>query len=711
MKLKNKYLSKVIRKYIKAIKNNDIREVQKSIYARYINIEKIKNIKTLKKKFKKDFTSFQKDSEHSRNQFFVSKKVIKKSSVYFSDEYINFSNNINELFLREITKKDVIQVFLDFKNNVPDVGAIFLHLTCSILNSGDLLTLTNFKIQLRNVAEKQYLFFNTKHVTLKESNWFQFSDIIIEALTTSKIICIEKKVGERKKKHLIDYVRISNSFQTIALAYDYKASNMPLIVKPNPWVFSKSFDNIYGGFLVNQTDLIVYNKEKSLMTKVNSSVLSNLNYLQQIPYKINKTKLKEILSDFGKYLESVGIKIHLYEDVYEFNLVGDNSYNYKSYNLQLKEVKKIIESLEQAIFLSNFPYIYFTLYLDFRTRLYYHGWPINPQGNKLVRSLLLFGNQRKKNVVKELDVSASGLQIIGGLLYNINYLKQTNLIKYKNASVSEKNDIYSVVLSSYIKYRETSDGKNIEKLKKFFDRKIFKSIIMCYFYNETHFGVVKKLENIIGSNNKILIGFNLHSEVKLVRHFIKSHFQDFEFLKEIVSKVTESVFKTNKAINLINISGSVSTFQFYAKQESVRINYYNHFGNRLRITVSRDILPITLNKGKTRRATLPNLIHNIDALLLHDVLKKVEESGIFITVIHDCFIVHKKNEKKLKQLYFESFKDLLLLSKSPLLIEFLKQNLSLEEYKLLKTDIEMIFDRKNKFISNIYDINPFVLTE
>jgi len=68
-------------------------------------------------------------------------------------------------------------------------------------------------------------------------------------------------------------------------------------------------------------------------------------------------------------------------------------------------------------------------------------------------------------------------------------------------------------------------------------------------------------------------------------------------------------------------------------------------------------------------------------------------------VTHDCFIVHKKNEKKLKQLYFESFKDLLLLPKSPLLIE------------LLKIDIEMIFDRKNKFISNIYDINPFVLTE
>jgi len=311
------------------------------------------------------------------------------------------------------------------------------------------------------------------------------------------------------------------------------------------------------------------------MTKVNSSVLSNLNYLQQIPYKINKVKLKEILFDFGKYLESVGIKIHLYEDMFEFDLVDDKFYNYTAYGLQFKEVKKIIETLEQAIFLSNFPNIYFTVYLDFRTRLYYHGWPLNPQGNELVRSLLLFGNQRKKNVVKELDVSASGLQIIGGLLFNVDYLKQTNLIKDKNVSVQEKNDIYSIVLSRYIKHRETNNNENIKIVKKFFTRKIFKSIIMCYFYNESHFGVVKKLEKIIGGDNYMYVGFNLHSEVKLVRHFIKEQFLDFEFLKQIVSKVTASALDKNTAINLMK-TGPVETFQFYAKQESVRINYYNH---------------------------------------------------------------------------------------------------------------------------------------
>ena len=39
------YKSNVIRKYIKEIENEDIRGIQQSIYARYINIEGIKKVK------------------------------------------------------------------------------------------------------------------------------------------------------------------------------------------------------------------------------------------------------------------------------------------------------------------------------------------------------------------------------------------------------------------------------------------------------------------------------------------------------------------------------------------------------------------------------------------------------------------------------------------------------------------------------------------
>jgi len=40
-----KHQSSVINQYIKQIKNKDIQDIQKSIYARYINIEDIKGVK------------------------------------------------------------------------------------------------------------------------------------------------------------------------------------------------------------------------------------------------------------------------------------------------------------------------------------------------------------------------------------------------------------------------------------------------------------------------------------------------------------------------------------------------------------------------------------------------------------------------------------------------------------------------------------------
>lgn len=46
----------------------------------------------------------------------------------------------------------------------------------------------------------------------------------------------------------------------------------------------------------------------------------------------------------------------------------------------------------------------------------------------LSRKLPMFSNQRKKTVTKELDISASGLQIISNLLSNFDYWEKTNFL-------------------------------------------------------------------------------------------------------------------------------------------------------------------------------------------------------------------------------------------------------------------------------------------
>merc|ERR1711937_812336 len=112
---------------------------------------------------------------------------------------------------------------------------------------------------------------------IKKSGGYQFSDIIIRGLEEAEIVYICKKLGAKKRKHKVDYISIASKFTSTSLAYDYKASNMPLVSKPENWKFlSKNSVETDGGFLVHKKDLIMYNKEKSLMTRVTEEILSNI---------------------------------------------------------------------------------------------------------------------------------------------------------------------------------------------------------------------------------------------------------------------------------------------------------------------------------------------------------------------------------------------------------------------------------------------------
>ena len=615
---------------------------------------------------------------------------------------------LNDYFRSEKSKEFVKKVYLDFKIATKDnFSALFLYLICSILGKIDDITLTNCRTQLRTALEKHYLQFtsecNFDSISLDQSMWYQFSDIIIHSLHVSRIVTINKKLGPRKRKHLMDYISISEKFQSIAVVYDFKSSNMPLVSEPRPWVFSDDIGGVHGGFLVNKTDLIIYNKEKSLMTRIGDDILSNINYLQQIPYKINKKRLNNILSDLNQYLKDQGLRVHLYKNRFDF-LNEDPKYNHtpRIYGEQLKEVRKIIETLEQSLYLINFPRFYFTMYLDFGTRTYYHGWPLNPQGDKLSRELLMFQNQRKKTVTKELDVSASGLQIIGGLLLDVGYLEKTNFIKRKNSSLKKKYDLYTEALRKYLSKKNFGNKKHEEAIRNLFTRKVFKSIIMCYFYNETHFGAVQKLTQLI--NFQPGVGFNINKEVTLIREFLQDEFKEYHFLARLMSPGIESSIKNQKALSLYK-GNNIETFQYYALREINRVNYYDRFGKRQKISISADVDPLTLDKRKTRRATQPNFVHNIDSQILHSVIAKAKNEKIFLAVIHDCFIIHKKYETKIKKWYYESFNDLIFKKKSSILLSFLQRNLSEVEYENLSELLQELSSRQKDFSLENYEMS------
>jgi DNA-directed RNA polymerase len=106
--------------------------------------------------------------------------------------------------------------------------------------------------------------------------------------------------------------------------------------------------------------------------------------------------------------------------------------------------------------------------------------------------------------------------------------------------------------------------------------------------------------------------------------------------------------------------GNVETFQYYALQEVIQVDYYDFSGKRQKIRVSIDKDPLRLDTRKTRRAALLNFIHNLDSQLLDSVITKARKHNINISVIRDCFIVHKNHELKSNKWYFEAFNDLTL---------------------------------------------------
>ena len=698
-------------KYIHQIKNENIRDAHAAIFARYTTIEK--DPKECLNQSDGDVNSLQIELENHRNESFVNEEVLNKNSIYFSNQFKSFCKTLDTRFEASTTKKLVKKVLINFRQVTNStLSALFMHLICSILGTTNGITLTNCRNQLRIALEKNYIQFSAQHdsdlTILKPSMWFQFCDIIIHSLKDSGIIVIFRKLGAHKQKHKVDYVSISDKFKFVALAYDYKASNMPLVSKPDPFKHSNYGKDVHGGFLTETKDLIVYNKEKSLLTRVSDEVLKNLNYLQTIPYKINKKYLNQILKDFSKFLSDKGFTIHKYVDIYDYSEHSGISFkrqNFNIYRYEYSKIVKILETLEQSLYLAKYSRFYFTMYLDFRTRTYYHGWPINPQGDSLSRNLLMFYNQRKKEVTKELDVSASGLQIIGGLLLNREYLKQTNFIKTN--SIKKKRDLYIESLEKYLSKRKFENKNHEKSIKNFFTRKIFKSIIMCYFYNETHFGVLQKLKALSGHNSNL--GFKLNEEVILIRNFLKTEFKEYHFLSKLIKLAIESSIKNQKAISLYKSDTEI--FQFYASQEVIRVDYYDRFGKRQKIRISVDSDPLSVDKRKTRRATQPNFIHNLDSQLLHGVVTKARKSNVYIAVVHDCFIVHKKDEAKLKKWYYSTFCDLIFSESDHILISFLKRNLSDIEYEKAHNFIQNIISRQKDFSLKNYKMSPFILTE
>ena len=159
---------------------------------------------------------------------------------------------------------------------------------------------------------------------------------------------------------------------------------LPMLCPPVPWSKEK-----YGGYLYNQENyknpLIIPSKKSTYESVINNDIIYNtVNYMSNIPFKINKDVLSFILINS----EALGIKNELHPKT---SLIYKAPFKLKkeitSFNSLFYLHKNI---LGLANLFSSLDEFYFVLQLDWRGRLYCDTSYLNFQGNELAKSLIKF---------------------------------------------------------------------------------------------------------------------------------------------------------------------------------------------------------------------------------------------------------------------------------------------------------------------------------
>jgi len=461
------------------------------------------------------------------------------------------------------------------------------------------------------------------------------------------------------------------------------------------------------------------------------------------------------------------------------------------YKIKVTQIFDFINYLSVFFFFRNFilwtPYI-----LDFRLRAYPTGI-ISTQGSNFVKSLLellpVFNDQKnallsnkddlissinlqieawKKDCAKSpnkifsafkaennffwttisLDASASGIQILSGLLGYIDGLVLTNFIVKKDCSLDKKQDAYTIfgdcyieILKAYVSsnsYYEQTDCIEVRAFKESLiydiihalDRKVMKSFLMCYFYSEGTFSRSNKLKEVVIFSEKTM---KLKGKVEVLRMSTSAIINHLEmkicgplFTEAVEKKFypifnlktkLEALVNNNQIINQKGIqlcisedSNYANIFYLVSKTESKRTSYYSSYEKK-RVGYVLSIANGVFDKRAAKSKIVPNLIHRLDSEILIRVVVRCQQESIPLYTAHDCFSTYPYYASQVKKIYFDSFCDVFF--KNDVLYNFIKSNSTKEEFTLFEPFlIENMSNLKNCYseIQKNYIMSNNILT-
>lgn len=209
---------------------------------------------------------------------------------------------------------------------------------------------------------------------------------------------------ERKnnKPHVVQYIALSNDLRSASLEMilalaDNPSVSSPLIEPPRDWLAES---NTGGGYHTNEMQRqLPYAVLKNGTKPVAPLVVTNLNYLQSIPWQVNGELLDKVRSaslkyDFGKVVGlDPGPKPPISDEPSAEELAvwkKDMRAWWTS-----KKVRSVLHAKAQRVFreaqdLRHYPAIWFAWYADSRGRKYARASGVSPQGTDLEKGLLSF---------------------------------------------------------------------------------------------------------------------------------------------------------------------------------------------------------------------------------------------------------------------------------------------------------------------------------
>ena len=252
------------------------------------------------------------------------------------------------------------------------------------------------------------------------------------------------------------------------------------------------------------------------------------------------------------------------------------------------------------------------------------------------------------------DASCSGIQILSGLA------RDKNAAKLVNVTPSDRvQDAYAVIA-------EASKPHIPDELKPIWNRKIVKRTVMTVPYNAKPHSNRGYIRDALWELYKIKVEPDVLTElVKAVRDAINNEIPGPMQVMAWIEKEVGNAFKRGETqLKWTTPSG----FVVNQKIQKFKLHQVKTmlFGETKKVYLAHDIDEPNVNKHKC--ATAPNLIHSLDASLLHLTVLRWDAP---IALIHDSVLCRATDMSSLNTIIRETYKH--LFAENDFLTDFAKQ--------------------------------------